>query len=342
MSSSTGSGGVWGQRAAWESESVVESDGRGEREEAAGEAGSEAVQGAGAVAFECEDVLGGPVDRLDPLADRRQVQSLARLVLAARAMDAGAHGGEVGLELLAAEVLVADQRQELAGLTGAARDQLQADLLLVDLRRGQCERSRGAVEREQRVQPEAVEVAAVAGAVAVVGSVGQRIVEAAGAAALDGFARACALDRGAVDEQHIVSRAGAMAGELGDQCLDRVRQRLAALVETVTVRKLGEQVPQALAGRRDEPRVGRDAHHRLRDAERDDLRIGHDSPGVSWLGGQEIVCGAEHRNQQQVEVGEHRGSSWESAVTERTADFDLSVYVPFPPARPPRTVALLI
>jgi hypothetical protein len=29
-------------------------------------------------------------------------------------------------------------------------------------------------------------------------------------------------------------------------------------------------------------------------------------------------------------------------VTSSTADFDLSVYVPFPPARPPRAVALLI
>jgi hypothetical protein len=32
----------------------------------------------------------------------------------------------------------------------------------------------------------------------------------------------------------------------------------------------------------------------------------------------------------------------ESAVTTSTADFDLSVYVPFPPARPPRAVELLI
>ena len=38
--------------------------------------------------------------------------------------------------------------------------------------------------------------------------------------------------------------------------------------------------------------------------------------------GQEIVCGAEDRDQQQVEVGEHRDPSTGSAVTERTADFD--------------------
>src|SRR5919108_2880994 len=169
VSSSTGSGGVLGQRSARETEAVVERDGGGEREEAAGQSGPEAVQGAGAVAFEGEDVFGGPVDRLDPLADRREVQALAGLVFAAWAMDRDVEGGEVGFEPLAAEVLVADQREELAGLSPAARDQLQADLLLVDLRRGQCHRPGGAVHREQGVQPEAVEVAAVAGAGNVVG-----------------------------------------------------------------------------------------------------------------------------------------------------------------------------
>jgi hypothetical protein len=130
--------------------------------------------------------------------------------------------------------------------------------------------------------------------------------------------------------------------ELGDQRLDHVRQPLAALVEPVSVGQLGEQVPKTLACRLDEPRVGLDAHHRLCHTERDDLRVGHDPPGVSWLVGQEIVGGAEHRNQQQVEVGEHRGSSSESAVTESTADFDLTVYVPFRPRRPQRAVELLI
>src|SRR5919109_4870520 len=110
MSSSTGSGGVLGQRSARETKAVVERDGGGEREEAAGQSGPEAVQGAGAVAFEGEDVFGGPVDRLDPLADRREVQALAGLVFAAWAMDRDVEGGEVGFEPLAAEVLVADLR----------------------------------------------------------------------------------------------------------------------------------------------------------------------------------------------------------------------------------------
>jgi hypothetical protein len=63
---------------------------------------------------------------------------------------------------------------------------------------------------------------------------------------------------------------------------------------------------------------------------------------ISCLG-QEIVSGAEHRYKQQLEVGEHRGSSLESAVTESTTDFDLCAYVPFlNPAPRPRSVELLI
>jgi hypothetical protein len=120
MSSSTGSGHVLGEGSAGEAESVVERDGCGEREEAAGQARSEPVKGACAVAFEGQDVFGGPVDRLDALADRGQVKAAAGLVLAARAMDAGVQGGEVGLEPRAAEVLVADQREELTGQAPAA------------------------------------------------------------------------------------------------------------------------------------------------------------------------------------------------------------------------------
>jgi len=91
-----------------------------------------------------------------------------------------------------------------------------------------------------------------------------------------------------------------------------------------------------------QPRIGRDPHHRLRNAQRDDLRVSHDPSGVSWLLRQEIVRSAVNSDQQQVEVGEHRGSSLESAVTERTADFDLSVYVPCRPAHEQHAVELLI
>src|SRR3954468_24395990 len=174
MSCAAGSGGVAGERAAGAAEAGVERDRRGERGEAAGEPHMQLVQDAGAVAFEAEDVLGGEEDRFDALADRREVRSAALLVLAARAVEVRIEGAQVGLELAPAEVLVADDDQHLAGLALAARDQLQADGLLVDLRRGQRERARGAVQREQRVQPKAPEEAAVAGAIAVVGGVAER------------------------------------------------------------------------------------------------------------------------------------------------------------------------
>ena len=103
---------------------------------------------------------------------------------------------------LAAEVLVADQDQHLSGLAFAARDHLQADVFLVDLRGGQCECSGGAVEREQGVQPKPPEEAAMAGAVAVVGGVGE--LRATGR--LDRLRGA--LDRGGVDEQQIVEKPG--------------------------------------------------------------------------------------------------------------------------------------
>src|SRR5215207_9045781 len=87
MSSSTGSGGVVGEGAWWSAESVVEADGGGEGEEAAADAGSQAVEGAGAVPFEGEQVFAGVEDRFDPLSDRREVRRSAALVFAAGSGD---------------------------------------------------------------------------------------------------------------------------------------------------------------------------------------------------------------------------------------------------------------
>jgi hypothetical protein len=81
---------------------VVGRDGCGECEKAAGDAGSEAVQGAGAVAFEGQDVFGGPVDALDALADRREMQPVAGLVFAAWPDDQRAELCGVGFEVAAA------------------------------------------------------------------------------------------------------------------------------------------------------------------------------------------------------------------------------------------------
>jgi hypothetical protein len=87
------------------------------------------------------------------------------------------------------------QDQHLAGLALTARDELQADLALVDLRGGQRERSGGAVHREQRVQPKAPEEAAVAGAIAIVGGIPEP-------RALGRLNAACAFHRGGVDPRN--------------------------------------------------------------------------------------------------------------------------------------------
>src|SRR6266511_2514515 len=111
MGCAAGSGGVAGQRAAGATEAVVERDGGGERGEAAGESDAQLMQDARAVAFEAEDVLGSEEDRLDPLADGREVWSASWLVFAAWAVDLGVECPEVGFELSPAEVLVADDHQ---------------------------------------------------------------------------------------------------------------------------------------------------------------------------------------------------------------------------------------
>lgn len=73
MSSATGSGCVAGEAAGGAAELVVERDCGCEGREAGGQAHAEVSQGACSVALESKNVLAGPEDRLDPLADRREV-----------------------------------------------------------------------------------------------------------------------------------------------------------------------------------------------------------------------------------------------------------------------------
>ena len=74
MTSATRLCDVAGEATAGAAELVVERHGGSERGEAGTQADAEVVEGAGAVAFEREDVLAGSEDRFDPLADRREVR----------------------------------------------------------------------------------------------------------------------------------------------------------------------------------------------------------------------------------------------------------------------------
>ena len=160
-----------------------------------------------------------------------------------------------------------------------------------------------------------------AGAVAVVGGVGEP-------AAAGRFDAAGAFDRGRVDQHQVVVEAGAVAGEDDRQRFDRVAQRLASLQISAPVGQRREQVAELLARCLDELRIRGDPHDRLRDRERDDLRVGQDPPGVLRRLRQEIVSRTEHSNQQQVEVGEHRGPLGSTARI-GTADFDLAAIGPY-------------
>src|SRR5436309_4598228 len=195
MIDSTRSGAVVDECAAGAAELMVESDCGGQAEKPLQDALAQASECAGAVALEGENVLADPEDRLDPLADRRQVWPSAGLVLAARAHDGRLQLGHGCGELASGIALVADER--LAAVALAASEQPQRDLALIALGRGQRECSGRAVEGKDGVQAKAPEVAAVAAAVAVVGGVGQ-------GRALDGLAASGALHRGGVDEQQII------------------------------------------------------------------------------------------------------------------------------------------
>jgi hypothetical protein len=102
------------------------------------------------VTLEGEDVLAGPEDALDALADRREVRSLAGLVFAVRSEDRGVQFADFGCELASGVALVADQGHST--LPAAAGKQLQCDLALALL--GQRECSGCSVGRKDGVQPE--------------------------------------------------------------------------------------------------------------------------------------------------------------------------------------------
>src|SRR6188474_1197949 len=108
MVDSTPSGDVVDQSAARTPEPVVERDACSQCQEALGDANAQVCEGAGTVALEGEDVLAGPEDRLDALADRSEVKDTAGLVLARRADEGGAELSDRGGKAAPGVALVAD------------------------------------------------------------------------------------------------------------------------------------------------------------------------------------------------------------------------------------------
>src|SRR5215218_5077748 len=99
-------GDVVGEGAAGAAEPVVEVDAGGEGEQALKDPRAEVSQCAGAVAFEREQVFGGPEDRLDALADGLDVWAGLGFIGASGADQRGAEVVEGSGELTAGVALI--------------------------------------------------------------------------------------------------------------------------------------------------------------------------------------------------------------------------------------------
>jgi hypothetical protein len=124
------------------------------------------------VALEGEDVLAGPEDALDALADRREMGALAGLVFAAGSDDRGVQVADLIGELASGVALIADQGHPAVSATTS--EELHGDLALTLLGGAERERSGCPVGREDRVQAEPPEETGVAHAIPVVSSVSER------------------------------------------------------------------------------------------------------------------------------------------------------------------------
>jgi hypothetical protein len=137
--------------------------------------------------------------------------------------------------------------------------------------------------------------------------------------AADGVERAAALDRGRVEQQHVVAGARALSGEHPNQPLDRVRQPRAPLVQSVLAWQLREQVRELAPSRPQEPAIARDPHQHLGDTQRHDLRVSQLPPRVARPLRKQVVRRAVDADTEQVEVGAHRGLLVDVALTTPTS-----------------------
>src|SRR3954454_25398841 len=125
---------VGGEGSCWLVGEVVVPDPRSECEQSEPDAGAEAGEGAGAVAFEAELAFAGPKGRFDPLADLAEAAVAVRFVAAVGAQKRRAGARHELLELGAGEVLVGDH--DVAG-DGHAVEHFGGDDPFADVRGGQ-------------------------------------------------------------------------------------------------------------------------------------------------------------------------------------------------------------
>ena len=213
-----------------------------------------------------------PDDRLDALPQPvREVPGLL-LVLAGRAQQYQVTPGQVGLEVAAEVVLVADD-----GLPGmlvhhvtAGLEHVQERLALIGLGAGQGEQHRQPGQRADQVQPQPPEVPGVTGAVAVLRPPG-------GVAAPDRLPGPAALHRRGVHHPHVIAPQRGVHRQHPDHP-DEQDERLAE--------------PIVVPGLADPPRE----HHR---------QVITDIAQPPALRG-EPEQGSHHRHRQQLSIGQRR------------------------------------
>ncbi len=199
------------------------------------------------------------------------------------------------------------------------RQDPQRDLSLGLIGGHQRGRARSAVCGTGEMQTHAPKPARVATRVAVAADIGQ--LRAAG-----GLERATALDRGGVEQQEIVARAGTLRGEHPDQPLEHLGETRAALVQCVLGGQEGKEMTELPLGGAQEAPIGGDPHQYLRDAQGHHFRIAQPTTCIVRAFGQEVVGGAVDTDAEQVEVGVHRCLLVDGV--QDTADFDLLFIAP--------------
>jgi len=165
------SGAVVDERPARASQPMVEADAGGQAEEASEHALAQAGQSTSSMAFQREQILAGPEDRFDALADGSQVGAASGIVPSRRTHDEDAVLGGGGGELAPGVALVADQ--DLAAVRRAP-EELERHLAFAAGGIGERERPGRAVGSSQQMQAQAPVPARVSGAVAVAGRVCER------------------------------------------------------------------------------------------------------------------------------------------------------------------------
>jgi hypothetical protein len=96
-------------------------------------------------------------------------------------------------------------------------------------------------------------------------------------------------------------------GEDLDQPRDRVGQPRPPLYKPRLLRQDRKQVRKLALGQAQEAAIAGRTQHHLGDTQRHHLRIGQPPSPIPRLGWQEIISRAINSNQEQVEVGGHRG-----------------------------------